>query len=264
MERRQFLTASIAGPALAVAHEGLAETAPAEPREYYQIRRYTLRRGPQMALAESYFANALIPALARMGMGPIGALTLDIGPDTPTYYLVIPSSSLETLINLDFTLTRAPEFMKSAAPFWNATANAPSFQRVEVSLSKAFPGWPKLTPPPPTAAKTTRIFQLRTYESPGYAEHIRKVEMFHDGAFQIFENIGFHPVFFGDVICGARIPCLTYMLAFPGMGELESGWDRFLNDPGWKKLAAEPRFAFDQIVTNISNLVIKPLPCSQI
>jgi hypothetical protein len=264
LERRKFLTASIAASALTIAGEGAADPAPSKLHEYYQIRRYTLQRGPQSALTESYFTGALIPALTGMGMGPIGAFTLDIGPDTPTYYLVIPGSSLETLVNLDLQLTQDPEFMKSAAPFWNSTAKAPGFQRVEVSLSKAFPGWPKLTPPASSATKATRIFQLRTYESPSYADHIRKVEMFHRGAFQVFEDIGFHPVFFGDVLCGARTPCLTYMLSFPGMGELEAGWDRFFNDPGWKKLAADPRYAFDQIVTNITNLVVKPLPCSQI
>lgn len=264
MERRQFLSASLSASALALTLEGFAETAPSEPREYYQIRGYILQRGPQMALTESYFADALIPALTRMGMGPVGAFTLDIGPDTPTYYLVIPTSRLEALVNLDLQLTREPEFMKSAAPFWNATSKAPAFQRVEVSLSRAFPGWPKLTPPASSAAKAPGIFQLRTYESPSYADHIRKVEMFHRGAFQVFEDIGFHPVFFGDVLCGSRAPCLTYMLAFSGMADLESGWNRFFNDPGWKKLSAEPRYAFDQIVTNITNLVVKPLPCSQI
>lgn len=264
MQRRQFLSASLSASALVLAREGFAETAPSESREYYQIRNYILQRGPQMALTESYFADALIPALTRMGMGPVGAFSLDIGPDTPTYYLVIPASRLETLVNLDLLVTQDPEFMKSAARFWRATSNAPAFQRVEVSLSRAFPGWPKVTPPAPPVAKAPGIFQLRTYESPSYADHIRKVEMFDRGAFQVFEEIGFHPVFFGDVLCGSRTPCLTYMLAFSGMADLESGWNRFFNDPGWKRLSAEPRYAFDQIVTNITNLVVKPLPCSQI
>lgn len=264
VERRHFLTASIAASAFSISREGTSETARADARQYYQIRRYLLRRGPELELTESYLSSAMIPALSRMHMGPIGAFTLDIGPDTPSCYLLIPSSSLEDLVNLDFLLTRDPEFMKSAAPFWNATANAPAFQRVEVSLSRAFPGWPKLTPPPSSTAGARRIFQLRTYESPGYAEHIRKVEMFHRGAFQVFKNIGFHPVFFGDVLSGTQTPCLTYMLAFSGMQELESGWERFFNDSGWKKLSTEPRYAFDQIVTNITNLVTKPLPFSQI
>lgn len=156
MERRQLLRASLSASPLPLTHEGFTETAPSEPREYYQIRGYILKRGPQMALTESYFAGALIPALTRMGIGPVGAFTLDIGPDTPTYYLVIPTSRLEALVNLDLQLTRDPEFMKSAAPFWNATSKAPAFQRVEVSLSRAFAGWSKLTPP---ASSTGKAFK---------------------------------------------------------------------------------------------------------
>lgn len=264
MERRQFLSASVSASALALSREGFSEPAGPEMRQYYQIRRYTLQRGPETALTEAYFADALIPALTRMGMSPVGAFTLDIGPETPTYYLLIPGTRLEILVNLDLLLTQDSEFMKSAAPFWNATSKLSAFQRVEVSLSRAFPGWQKLTPPASAASRAPRIFQLRTYESPSYADHVLKVEMFDRGGLQVFQNIEFHPVFFGDVLCGPRTPCLTYMLEFSGMADLEAGWERFFDDPGWKKLSADPRYAFDQIVTNISNLVVKPLPCSQI
>ena len=34
-------------------------------------------------------------------MSPVGAFKLDIGPETPIYYLVIPASSLEALGMLD-------------------------------------------------------------------------------------------------------------------------------------------------------------------
>ncbi|HTW81295.1 MAG TPA: NIPSNAP family protein, partial [Terracidiphilus sp.] len=107
-------------------------------------------------------------------------------------------------------------------------------------------------------------FQLRTYESPSNGEHVRKVEMFHSGEFEIFLRAGFHPVFFGDTLAGSRLPNLTYMLSFTDTAELEAKWDAFRNDADWKKLSANPRFAFDQIVTNISNLMLSPLDCSQI
>lgn len=88
--------------------------------------------------------------------------------------------------------------------------------------------------------------------------------MFERGAIQIFEDFGFRPVFFSDTLCGTRTPCLTYMLTFPGIAELDAGWNRLLAAPAWKNFSAEPRYAFDQIVTNITNLVIAPLPCSQV
>jgi hypothetical protein len=264
MKRRQFLAASVATSAAALAGKAAAQApVPSEP-EFYQLRRYTLMSGPQLKLTENYFGDALIPALARMGIGPVGAFKLDIGQDTPAYYVLIPGRALDSLGHLDRQLAKDGEFLKVGAPFWNATATAPAFQRVEISLLQAFEGWPKLTPPASAATKGKRMFQLRTYESPSNGEHVRKVEMFHSGEFEIFLKAGFHPVFFGDALFGSRLPNLTYMLSFENTAELEAKWDVFRNDPNWKKLSADPRFAFDQIVTNISNVMLSPLACSQI
>ncbi len=264
VERRQFLAASIAGSAIALAGEATAQTPKSASREFYQIRRYTLVSGPQTKLTETFFTSALIPTLARLGFGPIGAFRLDFGPETPVFYLLIPGTSVEALAELDLHLAQDPAYIKAADPFWNATAAAPAFQRVETSLLAAFQGWPKLTPPASAATKAKRIFQLRTYESPSNGDHVRKMEMFHSGEFEIFLNAGFHPVFFGDTLLGSRMPSLTYMLSFANQQELEAKWDVFRNDPAWKKLSASPRYSSDQLVTNITNLILSPLDCSQI
>jgi hypothetical protein len=264
LERRQCLTASILTSALAVAGDASGQAPAAGSREFYLMRRYTLLSGQQTKLTESYFGDALIPALVRMGMGPIGAFKLDIGPETPAYYLLIPGTSVEALAELDLRLAGDAGFMRAAEPFWNATAAAPAFQRVEASLLAAFEGWPRVTPPAASATKGKRIFQLRTYESPSNADHVRKVEMFHSGEFEIFKSAGFHPVFFGDTLIASRMPSLTYMLSFADMAELEKQWDTFRSDPAWKKLSGSPRYSFDNIVTNITNLILSPLGCSQI
>ena len=264
MERRQFLAASIATSALAIAGDVEAQAPAGRTREFYQVRRYTLLSGPQTKVTESYFGDALIPALTRMGMGPIGAFRLDIGPETPAFYVLIPGSAVEALAELDLRLGQDASFVKVAEPFWNAPAAAPAFQRVEASLLAAIEGWPKLTPPAGSTTKAKRIFQLRTYESPSDGDHVRKVEMFHSGEFEIFLKAGFHPVFFGDTLIGARMPNLTYMLSFAGQAELDAKWDVFRNDPAWKKLSTSSRFSSDQLVTNITNLILSPLDCSQI
>ena len=264
MERRQFLAASIAASAVALAGKATAQAPAPQAREFYQMRRYNLMSGPQLKLTESYFSDALIPAVTRLGMGPVGAFKLDIGQDTPAYYLLIPGPSVEALAELDLRLGKDTDFLKVAEPFWNATAKAPAFQRVETSLMAAFEGWPKLTPPVSSATKGKRMFQMRTYESPSNGDHQRKVEMFHSGEFEIFLKAGFHPVFFGDTLAGSRMPNLTYMLSFADTAELEAKWNIFRTDPAWKKLSGSPRYAFDQIVTNISNLFLSPLECSQI
>ena len=97
MERRQFLAASLASSALAVAGNAAAQTPPPSSREFYVIRRYFLQQGPQTKLAEAFFSDALIPALTRLGLGPIGAFALGFGPETPAFYLLIPGSSVEAL-----------------------------------------------------------------------------------------------------------------------------------------------------------------------
>ena len=265
MKRRTFLTTSLASAALAAARRGVAQPTPApNAREHYLIRRYQLQAGPQTKLVESYFGDALIPALTRLGMGPIGAFKLDYGPETPAFYLLIPGRSVEALASIELRLVEDTEFMKAADPFWNAPATAPAFLRMESTLLAAFEGWPRLTTPAATATKSKRIFQLRTYESPSDAAHVRKVEMFHKGEFQIFEKAGCHPVFFSDALSGSRLPQLTYMLSFANLAELEKGWAAFSSDPDWKKLSASPRYSYEAIVSNISNLILSPLEASQI
>jgi hypothetical protein len=261
MDRRQFLAASLATSAAALPAAAQSQD---RQREHYLLRQYALRSGAQLKVTEHYFSAALIPALQRLGLGPAGAFRLDIGPDTPSYYLLVPGSDLALLAGLDLRLAHDAEFMAAADPFWNATSTAPAFERIEISLLAAFEGWPRITPPPSSAAKSKRIFQLRTYESPSSGDHVRKVEMFHSGEFDYFKAAGISQVFFGDTLVGSHMPNLTYMLSFTDTAELDAKWDAFRNNPDWKKLSASPRFAFDAIVTNISNLILSPLDCSQI
>src|SRR5580700_7434574 len=105
MERREFVKSALVAAGMATGAAFGAEPdekAPAEARlEFYQLRTYTLRTGPQLALTQGYFERALIPALNRLEMGPVGVFKLDIGPETPTYYVLIPSTSAEALVALD-------------------------------------------------------------------------------------------------------------------------------------------------------------------
>ncbi len=261
MERRDFLAGTLAASALAVAQAASAQTQDSisKQREYYQLRRYSLQSGPQTSMTEKYISEALIPALAGKG-GPVGAFRVEIGPETPTYYVLIPLSAPATAASLELELSQNETYLKAAEPFWSAPASSPSFGRIDSSLLIAFEGWPRITPP----AKGKRIFQLRTYESPSYRDHIVKVQMFNSGEFESFKNAGFHPVFFGDTLIGQRMPSLTYMLSLESTAELDAKWNGFRDDPGWKKLSADPHFAFEPTVSNITNLILSPLSSSQI
>jgi NIPSNAP len=268
MDRRKFVSASLAASALSLASsaKGAGQIgATSATAEYYDLRRYQLINGPGTKLTDNYFQDALIPALNRLGIGPVGAFSVYFGPETPAYYLLMPSLKLETLVTADLALAKDPVFVKSAAPFWDAPAGSPPFARIESSLMRAFEGYPRVTPPPSAATKGKRIYQLRQYESPTNADHVLKVEMFHAGEFGIFEKAGAHGVFYADALIGPRLPNLTYMLSFPDMASLEAAWDKFIADPDWKKLSSDPKFNLDPpTVSNITSLVLRPLACSQV
>ncbi|MGI4757054.1 MAG: NIPSNAP family protein [Janthinobacterium lividum] len=238
----------------------MAAQAATPGKEFYQLRKYELRNGPQTASAQKYFSQALIPALNRMGMPQIGTFQLSIGPETPTYYVLIPSTNPETLLTLNMKLAADAEFSKAAADFWGAPATAPAFQREEVTMMSAFAGFPKLIAPKPGK----RIFQLRTYESPSNAAHLKKVEMFETGEIAIFQKNGLTPVFFAHNLIGPRLPSLTYMLTFADVAELNAHWSAFGGDPTWKELSHKPGYTDPEIVSNIANLYLSPLASSQI
>ena len=264
MERRRFLASSLAASTLAFAGKSGAQASESKPREYYELRKYFMQSGPQTKLTENYVSGALIPALNRMGITPVGVFNLTLGPETPTLYVLIPSTSVETLVTADLRLTQDKQFMAAAEPFWNAPASAPPYVRIESSLMIAFEGWPKLTPPAAAGQHSKRIYQLRIYESPTNQDHVRKVEMFHNGEFELFQKAGFGQVFYGDSLIGPRLPNLTYMLTYGDISEMNDKWAAFGSDPNWKKLSASPRYAFESIVSNITNLILTPTPFSQI
>jgi len=263
LNRRRFLASTLAASAAA----GLNAQEPNSTdrnREYYELRRYHLVSGPQQKLTNSFVEEALIPGLNRLGIKPVGAFDLYLGPETPALYVLLPSASLDTLVNVESRLNDDQEYQKTGAVFLKAPAKEPAYERMESSLMVAFEGHPKLTPPPVSAQHGSRVFQLRTYESPSNHDHRVKVEMFNSGEFEIFRKAGFWDVFYGDTLVGPRLPNLSYMLSFPDLSELNAKWKAFGSDPDWKKLSSSPRFNFESIVSNISNLILNPASYSQI
>ena len=251
------MTHSLAASALALSAS--AATAAATPkRPYFELRRYALTPGgPIGKLSDTYFAEALIPALNRLGIQQVGAFKLDIGPDTPTVYLLIPSTSLETLANLNASLAKDDAYLKSAEPFLAAPAEHPAYHRIDSTLLSAFDDFAI-----PAAGK--RIFQLRIYESPTQQAHENKVAMFANAEIGIFRSVGMKPVFFARALIGPNLPNLTYMLVFENQADLEAKWAAFSASPAWKKLVAMPGNGDDSLIRDITNLILSPKPYSQI
>lgn len=269
MKRRRFLVSSIAASALAGATHAVdattAEPAPDDPgREYYELRKYHLRRGPQQTIIDDYFRDAAIPALNRLGIKPIGVFNATIGPGSPTLYVLLPLSSLESAATIHDRIASDQEYLQAGAPFINATPTEPAYVRIESFWLRAFAGLPKLEVPPGAAEKKPRIFELRTYESHSRKANHTKIRMFNDAEIAVFRRTGLRPVFFGETMVGAGMPSLTYMLTFADMEERTRNWSAFVADPEWKKLSSTPGYTDREIVSNISNVILSPTPYSQI
>jgi hypothetical protein len=269
VHRRSFLASSLAASALSVSAStslvgASQESAAGEGRDYYELRRYQLFRGPQVKLADDFFRQALVPGLNRLAINPVGVFNIEIGPGSPAVYVLMPNTSLETLVTAEFRLNNDAEYIAAGKAFLNASATQPPFVRIESSLLVAFQGKPRLRVPPAATEHRPRMFELRTYESPTIQDHVRKVEMFNSGEFDVFEKAGFWQVFYGDTLVGSRLPNLTYMLSFDDMTDRAKKWDAFRTAPEWKKLSTSPRYAFEELVSNITNTILTPAPYSQI
>jgi hypothetical protein len=267
MKRRDFLKSSLAATSLA-SFGALAGAAAAQenqpPREFYELRLYHLRRGAKQKLFEDYCREAALPAMKRLGVGPIGVFNVMTGPDSPTVYVLVPYQSIEQFVSVAQRLGADPEYQKAGAGFITAPATDPAYVRMESSLMAAFEGMPRLEAPAAAPEKGSRIFELRIYESHSKKANKKKIEMFNVGEIAIFRRAGLTPVFFGETLVGAKLPNLTYMLTYESMAARDAAWGRFGADPEWKKLSSTPGYTDPEIVSNISNLLLRPASFSQI
>ncbi len=274
MDRREFVSAALAtggallpGAAFAAGAQGGAGGRVQDKMvEHYEIRRYHLRRGPGQQVVDEYLREAAIPAWQRAGTGPVGVFSVMIGPDSPSFYVVIPHKGIEAFSTLGERLAGDAEYQKAAATFLNVAATAPAFVRLESSLTRAFEGMPRLELPfgGGENARRPRIFELRTYESHSEKAAKKKMEMFNTGEIAIFRRAGLQPVFFGETLVGPHMPNLTYMLVYEDMAARDKQWSAFGSDPEWKKLSSSPGFSDAEIVSNISNVYLRPTAYSQI
>lgn len=270
MNRRDFVSGSLGAsmvPVLAqagAAGSGAAEGPSAAPHpQLLELRRIKLRQGTMASRYAEYAKNALVPALNRAGIKPVGAFTVSVGPDTPTVYLLLPHPSAESVLTLTSRLNADAEYEKAGAAFRALPASDPPYVRRESCLLVAFAGAPTLEVPSAANAVPSRVFELRTYESHNDRAHLKKVEMFEKGAeIPIFRRVGLNHVFFARTLVGTGLPSLTYMLVFPDLATYEKNWAKFREDPEWVKLRSDPAYA--DTVSNITNALLRPTDYSQI
>ena len=267
VDRRGFVVSTVGTTLLAAAGlTGAQRSGGGEPSvpDLFVWRQYSLRTGTGPRRLADYLQNAYIPALNRSGHKPIGVFEVVAGLPAPTVFVLTPASA-ENLATIESSLERDEQFLRAAAPYFETPPADPVYVRQEVSLLSAFSRFPRIEVPAATAAKGPRLFELRIYESHNERAHRAKVRMFDEmGEIQIFRRTGLTPVFFSRTLAGARMPSLVYMLVHENFAARDKSWDAFRNDPDWKKLSATPGYTDAEIVSNITTILLRPSPYSQI
>ena len=255
MHRRQFVTTA--------ASAGLAAgpLAAAPQNAFYELRYYHMRNGSQTQRTADFLSKHLLPAATRLGIGPLGFFGAVIAEGSPFILSLASYPSAAAFVESMARLASDKEFQQGFDEYNSMTEL--SYIRMENSLLRAFDSVPSMAIPP-AGKRTPRIFELRTYESNNVKAAQRKIRMFNEGEAAIFQRLGMAPVFFGETLVGRNLPNLTYMLSFESLAARDKLWGAFGADPEWQKLRAQPGYSDAEIVSNISNAILRPLAFSPI
>jgi hypothetical protein len=260
MQRRRFVKTSLLA-ASAISAKVLPLGGPTDPagkKSLYELREYEAHFGTNENDLHTYLEKALIPALNRFGVNHVGVFK-ELGKSDPAkIYLLIAYPSWDDLPVINTQLKTDPEFRRASAVYDQLPAEKFPYTRYKTKLMIAFDNQPQMIIP----AKGSKIFELRTYE--GYNEDAlrRKMKMFNDEEFTIFDRTKLNRVFFGEVIAGNDMPCLTYMISFASMDEHDRNWAAFGADPDWQRISKAPEYA--NSVSRITKIFLEPVVYSQL
>ena len=261
MDRRQLITGAAALTTL-MTTRAQSQATPASSRTFLELTTYRLHNSDesQTKRVSDYLESGLFPALTRCGAKPVAALGNLIGPDGPYVVTMVQYSSLgamqETLAKL------AADAPYQAALQQLSGGSGMPFVTLESTVLHSLAIIPEAVIPNDPASRPARIFELRTYQNQSIVAQQKKAGMFNGGEIAIFQRLGMKPVFIGESVIGPRMPNITYMLSFDNLDGREKLWKAFGGDAAWKTLSAPPELKDPQIVTNIGNIILRPLPFS--
>lgn len=224
--------------------------------DFYQITIYKCKNDTQVRRVDEYLKALWIPALHKAGIKNIGVFK-PIGNDTAQIKLVLVLTSFRSQdewMKLADKLSKDETYQSSAANFLNASANNVPYQRMESILLIAFAAQRHLFLP--ASKDTTRVFELRSYESPTASLLNKKIAMFNNDEIKIFNRLGFNPVFYGRVVSGSRMPNLMYMAVFKDVAARNEQWKVFGADAKWKEISSDPKNENNVSVNHIDSILM--------
>jgi hypothetical protein len=262
MTRRSFLPAAAA--AAVSSGSGSAADDPAG-RAILDIRYFRLRNtaeNQRQRLAQ-FLEKSALPAIKRAGGGTVGVFAASVAMDSPFLMTLMSYPSLAAMEQMWAKIAGDSGYQKAREAFDSQPGL--SYERSERMLLRAFASVPGIEVPAQGGGKRSpRVFEVRMYESNNPSTLARKINMFNSGEIAIFRKLGMAPVFFGEMLVGPKMPNLVYMLGYDDLAAREKAWRAFGSDPDWKKMRDTPGWADAEIVSNISNFLVSPLPFSDI
>jgi hypothetical protein len=184
-----------------------------------------------------------LPSLHQKGFKDIGVFK-PVETDTADrrIYVFIPFKNWKSIETFTASAGAPNSFDANNQDYTDAAYNKPPYSRLETIILTAFVTRPQPVAPKLTGDRVNRIYELRSYESPTEALHYNKVRMFNSGETDLFDRLGFNPVFYGSVIAGSHMPNLMYLTTFNDKADREKHWDAFGKDAQWKDLSSRKEF----------------------
>lgn len=236
------------------------EAAPSDAgqTDYFQLKLYRYDSSEQEALLDSYFQNALLPALHRAGIEHVGVFKPVEGLNEESDFLVLltPYGSLDQFEQLPALLADDQEYLQAGAAYIDAPHDAAPFSRIESFLLRSFSATPTLVLPELDSPRSGRVYELRSYEAATEKLYELKVEMFNEGESALFQELKFNPVFFCEVLSSAHMPHLMYMTAHADTTARRLNWEAFGTHPEWDRMKNLERY--QNTVSNITVYLLYP------
>lgn len=224
-----------------------------QEREYYELRIYHLQDQQQEERVDKYLKDAFLPALQRAGINKVGVFkpVEEGNSDSSRIYVFIPYRSANQYMELPEVLRKDSQYWSAGKDYLEAAHDNPPYNRIETILLLAFKGMPQFQETGLTNPAEEKIYELRSYESATEELFRNKVQMFNQGEIDIFNRLGFNPVFFGEVRAGSHMPNLMYMTTHASSAAQEKNWQAFRVDAQWKEMAA-----MEEYQNNVSHIDI--------
>lgn len=227
-------------------------------RAYYQLKFYRFENPAQMQRLDQFFEHAYLPALHRAGIDQVGVFKPIEGKNEEKNFVIVflPFGSLAEFEDLSATLQKDEVFQQAGRDYLDAAHDNPPYTRIESILLRAFSGFPQTGEPVQEGIKKNRVYELRSYQASTERLYERKVEMFDDGESDIFVNLGFHPLFFGEGLSSSYMPHLMYMVTCKDEASHAALWNAFREHPDW--LAIKDLERYKNTVSHITSYLLYP------